>query len=177
MQRRDTLRAVPLESLRTYAVRIGLKGGRSIKGGKEALLDALLPHEQSLGLDHELVQDYSYLLGPKSEPEPEPEPKLAISDFDFSTDDANLAKFLDGIPTWPQKILQAELEYTLKYDVPLPGWSDLDLLRYTMRFYPHRRQGLLRHDRLTREIRNQLRRDPVDRVRYAAIGSDWQVTQ
>jgi hypothetical protein len=175
MQRRDVLRKIPLESLRTYAVRIGLKGGRSIKGGKEALLDALLPHELSLGLDHELVQNYSYLLG--VDPTPQEAAQVSLFDYDLSTPDSNLSEFLKGIAFWPQKILQAELEYTLKYDVPLPGWSDLDLLRYTMRFYPHRRQGLLRHDRLTREIRNQLRRDPVDRVRHAAIGSDWQVTQ
>ncbi len=175
MQRRDVLRKIPLEALRTYAVRIGLKGGRSIKGGKEALLDALLPHELSLGLDHELVQNYSYLLG--VDPTPQEAAQVSLFDYDLSTPDSNLSEFLKGIAFWPQKILQAELGYTLKYDVPLPGWSDLDLLRYTMRFYPHRRQGLLRHDRLTREIRNQLMRDPVDRVRHAAKIYDWLVTQ
>ena len=159
------------EVLRRYASRIQLRNASEIKGGKEALAQAILAHEERLGLGHPLVRQYSYVIGLSRDP------KCTLGDFDLSTDDVNLSKFLKGIPSWPQKILQAELDYTLKYDEPLPGWTDLDLLRYTMRFYPHRRQWLLRHDRLTREIRNQLRRDPVDRVRHAAIRSDWQVTQ
>jgi hypothetical protein len=159
------------EVLRRYASRIQLRNASEIKGGKEALAQAILAYEEHLGLGHPLVRQYSYVIGLSRDP------KRTLVDFDLSTDDVNLGKFLEGIPYWPQKILQAELEYTLKYDEPLPGWTDLDLLRYTMRFYPYRRQGLLRHDRLTREIRNQLRRDPVDRVRHAAIRSDWQVTQ
>jgi len=173
MQRRDVLRKIPLEALRTYAVRIGLKGGRSIKGGKEALLDALLPHELSLGLDHELVQNYSYLLG--VDPTPQEAAQVSLFDYDLSTPDSNLSEFLKGIAFWPQKILQAEIEYTLKYDEPLPGWSDLDLLRYTMRFYPHRRIYLVgRHKSLPAAVRRLLSKDPVPQVRSAALGITWE---
>jgi len=170
MQRREALQKIPLEALRTYAVRIGLKGGRSIKGGKEALLDALLPHEQSLGLDHELIQDYSYLLGLKPVVQEEPEPQISISYYDLSTPDSNLAAFLDGIETWPKKILQAEIEYTLKYDVTPTGWTDLEFLQYMMRFYPHRRIYLVhQHKRLPASVRKLLTRDPVPQVRSAAL--------
>ena len=174
MQRRDVLRKIPLEALRTYAVRIGLKGGRSIKGGKEALLDALLPHELSLGLDHELVQNYSYLLGVDPMPQ-EAGPQVSLFDYDLSTPDSSLTEFLKGIESWPKKILQAEIEYTLKYDEPLPGWSDLDLLRYTMRFYPHRRIYLVgRHKSLPAAVRRLLSKDPVSQVRSAALGITWE---
>jgi hypothetical protein len=169
--RLDFFMGLPTEVLRKYASRIQLRNSGDIKGGKASLAEAVERHESRLGLSHPLVRQYSYVIGVPRDS------YSSVKDYDLSTDDVNLGKFLEGIPYWPQKILQAELEYTLKYDEPLPGWSDLDLLRYTMRFYPHRRQGLLRHDRLTREIRNQLRRDPVDRVRHAAIRSDWQVTQ
>ena len=164
--------SLPLEVLRRYASRIQLRNSAEIKGGKPALINAILEHEARLGLHHPLVRQYSYVLGIPMEREEKP---ISLRDIDLSTPDLHLAKFLDGIEFWPKKILQAEIEYTLKYDEPLPGWSDLDLLRYTMRFYPHRRIHFAeRHKRLPQEVKRLLTKDPVSQVRSAALGISWE---
>jgi hypothetical protein len=169
--RRILFENLHVDKLRKYASRIQLRNAGGLRGGKFALVEALLNHEMNLGLDHPLVRQYSYVIGVERE-----DFRISsLKEYDLSTPDSNLSEFLKGIESWPKKILQAEIEYTLKYDQPLPGWSDLDLLRYTMRFYPHRRIYLVgRHKSLPAAVRRLLTKDPVSQVRSAALGITWE---
>lgn len=152
-----------MEDLRAFAVRIGLKGARHIQGGKAVLAARVNELLATMSPDDpRLVGGENLLAGVETEP--------AKFNVDLSTTDKNLARLLTLLETLPEEILQAEFKYGRQWgDGTLPhGWSDMDQLRYNMRFYPFHRKVLAERPNLPVPVLVCLKQDPHPEVRKAA---------
>ena len=145
---------IKLDTLRLYATRVGIKNARDIRGGKEALIQALTakraestdtwPGIDGVSLPH---------AGPTS------------FNVDMSTQNDALRVLLRCAGSLPKPILDAEFAYMLEWESPPEGWSNMDLFRYNLRFYPHRRARLGAYKNLPAEVRACLCADFHEQVR------------
>lgn len=161
---KSDLFSMRMEDLRAFAVRIGIKGARHIQGGKAVLaarvneqLATMQPDDPRLAGGESLLAE-----GPVSKP--------VTFNVDLSTSDKNLAKLITLLGTLPENILQAEFKYGREWgDGNLPhGWSDMDQLRYNIRFYPFHRMELAKRPGLPANVLECLKQDPHPGVRKAA---------
>lgn len=160
---KSDLFSMRMEDLRAFAVRIGLKGARHIQGGKAVLAARVNELLATMSPDDpRLVGGENLLAGVETEP--------AKFNVDLSTTDKNLARLLTLLETLPEEILQAEFKYGRQWgDGTLPhGWSDMDQLRYNMRFYPFHRKVLAERPNLPAPVLACLKQDPHPEVRKAA---------
>jgi hypothetical protein len=148
---------VNLDALRIYATRVGIKNVPEISGGKDALIEALLAKRaESTDPWPSLDGGATSLDGGASS---------TVFKVDMSTQDDVLRTLIKGIGSLPKSILAAEFTYMLEWDNVPEGWTKMDLFRYNLRFYPHRRARLGAYKDLPAEIRDCLRNDAHPMVR------------
>lgn len=159
--------SMTLDALRHYAVRNGVKGAHKIPGGRAVLL-ALLGFTESA--TPKPAETTKAVVKKSVTPKPAETASTVrlVFNVDMSTTDKNLKMILDMLGRLPKDVLKAEIAYALEWEVfKYDGWSSLDVLRYCVRFYPHRRARLAAYPNIPVAMRDCLRRDYHHEVREA----------